>query len=131
MESLPRSSISVAVEVASDREPVTCDGVLTQSKEGFALEFFVGNDKFIITHGVASTRIAAAGDMSYDIELKASDTETVLSTPFGMVRFTVKTLLREVTSSDEGIKIVLKYILASDAAGEIERTVDLAVRFLS
>lgn len=128
---LPRSVIPVAVTVASDKEPVTVDGELMQSASGFTLEFSVKHDRFTVAHDGVATRIKADGDMSYDIELKAEDTATVLSTPFGMVRFAVRTLMRDVVSTDSGMKIQLKYILASDAAGEIERTVDISVRFFN
>lgn len=127
---LPRSR-PVAVTVASDKEPVVCDGVLTQANDGFVLEFSVGNDKFDLVHGGGFTRVSATGDMSYDIELKEHETSTVLSTPFGMVRFAVKPIVRDVETTENGIRVKLKYILASTAAGEIERTVDIAVRFFN
>lgn len=127
---LPRSK-TVAVTVASEQEPVTVDGELLQSDDGFVLKFSVSNDQFTVTHGSVFTRITAVGDMTYDIELTDGVTSTVLATPFGKVKFAVKTVVRDVTVGDDRIRISLKYILDGASVGEIERTVDISVRFFN
>ena len=129
---VPRSTvpIPVAVTVASDKEPVECSGILKEYSHGFELGFSIKNDKFSVLHTAESTRVTAAGELSYDIPLMSGETSAVLETLFGKIRFSVKTLVRDIVRSENSLKILLKYILSSETAGEIERTVDISARFL-
>lgn len=134
---MPRSSsVAVAVTVASDREPVECEGSYVPAADGFILEFYIGGDKFVIEHAAGNgngasgfTRVAAFGDMSYDIKISDEKSDTLLSTPYGKVRFDVVPLLREVDMDAERVNIKLKYLLAADGVGEIERAVEVTARF--
>lgn len=129
MDSTVPRSIPVAVTVASEQEPVQCDGIYAERAGGFTLEFSIERDKFVIDHTAAVTSIVARGDMSYDIALGERDTETLLGTPFGEMRFAVRTTERTVIREADAISITLQYVLSSQAAGEIERTVKLTARF--
>ncbi|MCH5166068.1 MAG: hypothetical protein J1G01_06675 [Clostridiales bacterium] len=124
---VPRSTIPVAVIIASEQEPVKCDGVYAEHAGGFALEFSIHQDKFAIEHTAAKTKICTSGELSYDIELSDKVSSVLLATPFGKARFTVKTLDRTVQKSDDKLDISLRYILSSEAAGDIERFVDVTV----
>lgn len=127
MDTYPPSTISVTVTVASELEPVACDGTLCLGGDGFTVSFILQRDKFTIEHSADVTKIVTDGDMSYAIELCSRQTETLLNTPYGAVRFAVKTLERTVERIGDKIKIVLRYILSSDGAGELERSVNLVV----
>ena len=119
----------VTVTVATETEPVTTDGVFTERKDGFILEFAIGSDKFKIEHNDSVTTVKADGVMSYDIALKAEQTETMLDTPFGKVQFNVKTETREVKKTSGLMRIMLCYVLNNDAVGDMPRSVDITVRF--
>lgn len=121
-------SISVAVTVASDIEPVRCEGILTRNDGGFVLEFSIRQDKFIIDHNSERTRISVCGGMSYDICLSDEQSSTLLGTPYGKIRFDVLTIERDVKDYGHGVRILLRYILKSSESGEIERAVDISAR---
>lgn len=121
--------IPVTVTVATETEPVTTDGIFTERLDGFILEFFIGSDKFKIEHNENVTTVKADGVMSYDIALKPEQTETMLDTPFGKVKFNVKTETREVKRTSGLMRIMLCYVLGSDAVGDMPRSVDITVRF--
>lgn len=117
----------VTVTVASDQEPVKCNGVYSEDRHGFCLEFSIGNDKFRVEHGALCTRLTADGVMSYDIELKDEETSTLLATPYGAVRFKVKTIERNIVRGEKDLNISIKYVLTSDTADVLERDVELSV----
>lgn len=126
---VPRSTKPVVITVASEQEPIVCDGMFSQLSDGFGLEFSIGEDRFTIEHTQTSTHIVAIGVMKYDITLGSERTFTVLDTPFGKVRFAVDTVVRDVSVTDGGVVIAVGYIMSSDAAGKIERTINLSARF--
>ena len=126
---VPRSTIPVAVVVASEQEPVECNGAFAEHAGGFALEFSIHQDKFVIEHTAAKTKVCAEGGLSYEIELSDKVSSVLLATPFGEARFTVRTLERAVQKSDGKLNISLRYVLSSEAAGDIERFVDITVLF--
>lgn len=123
-------SKSVAVTIASDIEPVNCDGILTRNDGGFVLEFSIRQDRFNIDHNNARTLISVCGGMSYDICLSDEKSSTLLGTPYGQIRFDVTTIEREVKDYGHGVRILLRYILQSGESEEIERAVDVSVRVL-
>ncbi|MDE6401096.1 MAG: hypothetical protein K2L54_00610 [Clostridiales bacterium] len=128
---VPRSTCPVAVTVASEQEPVKCEGVYAEHSGGFALDFNIGAEKFTVTHAEDCTRVTAhGGAMSYDIALSEKPSSVLLGTPFGEMRFTVKTLERTVERADGFLRVALKYVLSSAAAGDIERAVDVTAWFL-
>lgn len=118
----------VSVTVATDTEPVTVDGVCSHTADGFSVEFEIGEDKFFITHAEKTTTVKATGLMSYDITLCDDDTSTVLQTPFGMVKFDVKTELRRAEEKDGVLRLMLFYVLHADGVGDMPRSVDLTIR---
>ena len=122
-----QNKIPVLVSVASEQEPVTVEGELTQNLDGFALEFKLGSDSFTVLHAEKATQIKADGVMAYDITLSDEKTSTLLATPYGKIRFDVITVTRRVTSTNDGFKILLAYELNNDAAGKIARAVDVTV----
>lgn len=130
MKNTTPKSIPVAVTVASEQEPISCEGTYFPDAQGFGLEFSIGKDRFLIEHTVDCTRVAADGVMSYDITLSANKTDTLLATPYGMVKFDVTTLARDVTVSDIGVTVVLRYILSAQGAGEMDRSVCVSARFI-
>lgn len=121
--------IPVTVTVATETEPVTTDGIFTDRVDGFILEFAIGSDKFQIEHSDRVTTVKANGVMSYDIALKNEHTETMLDTPFGKVKFAVKTETREVKMTLGLMRIMLCYVLKNDAVGDMPRSVDITVKF--
>ncbi|MBD5132511.1 MAG: hypothetical protein HDT28_08010 [Clostridiales bacterium] len=131
MDNYPPSKTPIKVTVSSDLEPVKGEGFITERDDGFTVEFNLLRDKFTIEHSVAVTRIVTEGDMSYTIELCEAQTSTVLATPYGAVRFAVKTLERTVERMYDKLHIILKYILASEAAGELERSIIMEVEKVS
>ena len=126
---VPRSTIPVAVTVASEQEPVECKGVYSEHAGGFTLEFSIQRDKFTVEHAAEHTRIKADGVMSYDIKLGKTDGDTLLNTPYGQMRFPVKTTERTVERKADRLNMLFKYIFSSATAGEIERAVDITARF--
>lgn len=127
MDKFNQKNLPVSVTVATETEPTTVDGVYSKTDDGFVLEFSIGADKFVITHGEAKTTVQAKGVMSYDITLSDEITQTVLATPFGMVKFDVKTESRSVTQLDNWFRILLCYTLSADGVGDMARTVDVMV----
>lgn len=128
---VPRSTRTVAITVASEQEPVKCEGVYAEQACGFTLEFDIGAEKFTVAHTEASTRVKACGGvMSYDISLAEAPSDVLLGTPFGEMRFAVKTLERTVERADGSLRVALKYVLSSASAGDIERAVDITARFM-
>lgn len=119
---------TVSVTVATETEPTTVDGVYSKTDDGFTLEFGIGTDKFMIAHGDKQTTVKADGVMSYDITLKDERTFTVLSTPFGKVKFGVTTEARKATITDNSIRLQLCYVLSADGVGDMARSVDLLIR---
>lgn len=127
--SVPRSTLPVALTVASEAEPIECDGIYTETADGFTLEFSIREDDFIIEHNGASSRIAAKGLMSYEIILGVPGATTLLATPYGKVRFDVETINRDVVRQGDGLRVLFRYALFSEPAGRIDRAVDIAARF--
>lgn len=130
MDNTTPKSIPVAVTVASELEPISCQGTYFPDEHGFGLEFSIGKDRFLIEHTQNSTRVAADGVMSYDITLSSEKTDTLLATPYGMVKFDVVTLARDVTVSDIGVTVVLQYVMSAQGAGEMTRSVCVSARFI-
>lgn len=128
MEKFDGTKLPVTVTVATETEPTSVDGVFSRTEDGFTLEFCIGEDKFIIVHTDEKTTVKATGVMAYDITLCADDTQTVLATPFGMVKFAVKTALRKVEQKDNYMRIMLCYVLSADGVGDMERAVDISIK---
>lgn len=127
MDSKPRSTIPVAVTVASEQEPVTCSGNYTEQSDGFTLQFCLRDDSFTIEHTKAATRVRAKGVMNYDIELNDAVTFALISTPFGEMKFEVRTYERCVVKLNDTVKIMLSYAMENAAAGKMDRAVDITV----
>ncbi|MDE7107364.1 MAG: hypothetical protein K2O39_03490 [Clostridiales bacterium] len=121
--------LPVTVTVATETEPTSVDGVCTKTADGFILRFSIGTDKFSVTHAENQTEVKAEGVMSYDITLCDEDTNTVLATPFGMVKFNVKTEMRHVCVTERIIRMLLSYVLSADGVGDMLRKVDITVKF--
>ena len=119
------NKIPVSVTVASEQEPVTVEGELITTADCFTLEFKLGGDAFTVIHSDKATQIKADGVMAYDITLSDEKTSTLLSTPYGKIRFEVITVTRRITESDGWTRLVLAYELNNDAAGKIARAVDI------
>lgn len=122
-----QKNLPVSVTVATETEPTTIDGVYSKTDDGFMLEFTIGTDKFVIAHGESQTTVKAEGVMAYDITLKDESTFTLLSTPFGKVKFSVKTEARKVVISENSIRLLLCYVLSADGVGDMARSVDVTV----
>ena len=118
----------VAVTVATETEPVTVDGAYSETADGFCVEFKIGEDEFLITHSEKMTTVKATGLMSYDITLCDEATSTMLKTPFGMVKFDVKTELRRAEEKDGVLRLMLFYVLHADGVGDMPRSVDLRIK---
>ena len=118
----------VSITVATDTEPVTVDGFYSDTADGFTVEFELGEDRFTVEHGENRTTVKAKGLMSYDITLCEENTSTMLSTPFGMVKFDVKTELRRAEEKDGVLRLMLFYVLHADGVGDMPRSVDLRVK---
>lgn len=129
MEQIIGVNIPVTVTVATETEPTTTDGVYTKTADGFILQFEIGTDKFSVTHSEKQTEVKAEGVMSYDITLCDENTSTVLATPFGMVKFNVKTEMRHVCITERIIRLLLSYVLSADGVGDMMRKVDITVNF--
>lgn len=127
MDSKPRSTIPVTVKVASEQEPIECSGSYTEQSDGFTLEFCMNADRFGVTHSRASTTVKATGIMSYDIVLNDGVTFALLKTPYGVMKFEVKTLRREVVKLNDTLRIALEYVMTNAAVGEMRRAVDVTV----
>lgn len=120
-------NIPVFVTVATETEPTTVDGTYCKTADGFVIDFEIGTDKFVISHSEAKTSVKATGVMSYDITLGDDVTYTTLATPFGKVRFAVKTQSRKVTYGESVIRIMLCYVLSADGVGDMARSVDVSI----
>ena len=129
MEQIIGENIPVTLTVATETEPTTVNGVYTKTADGFILQFSMGTDKFIVTHCETQTEVKAEGVMSYDIILCGDNTTTVLATPFGMVKFNVKTEMRHVCVTERIIRMLLSYVLSADGVGDMMRKVDITVNF--
>ena len=123
--------MTVAVTIASDTEPVECEGEYSPSVDGFSLTFSIARDTFKIEHTPDATRIVAVGDLSYDLTVGSENSETLLSTPYGKVMFDVIPVERRVSADASGVRIVLKYKLSSANVGEMLREADISARFLN
>lgn len=123
-----KNNIPVTVTVATETEPVTVDGVYSVTADGFSVEFEIGEDKFAITHTEKMTTVKATGLMSYEITLCDESTSTMLQTPFGMVKFDVKTELRRAEEKDGVLRLMLFYVLHADGVGDMPRSVDLRIK---
>ena len=119
------NKIPVLVTVASEQEPVTVEGELVKTSDGFTLGFKLGGDAFTVVHSETTTELKADGVMAYDITLADAPTTTLLATPYGKIRFDVITVTRRVTQSDGWTRLVLAYELNNAAAGKIARAVDI------
>ena len=128
MDSKPRSR-TVAVKVASEQEPVDCTGSFTEQSDGFVLEFNIHNDAFTVEHKKAFTAVRAKGMMNYDIVLNDAVNFTLLDTPFGQMRFEVKTLKREVVKTDSAVFISLRYVMTNAAVEQLHRAVEITAAF--
>lgn len=129
MEQIIGENIPVTVTVATETEPTSVNGVYTKTDDGFILQFEIGTDKFSVTHGEKQTEVKADGVMSYDITLCDAGTTTTLATPFGMVKFNVKTEMRHVSVTERIIRMLLSYVLSADGVGDMMRKVDITVEF--
>lgn len=129
MEQIIGVQLPVTVTVATETEPTTADGVYTKTDDGFTLQFSIGTDKFSVTHGEKQTEVKADGVMSYDIILGDDNTITTLATPFGLVKFNVKTEMRHVCVTERIIRMLLSYVLSADGVGDMMRKVDITVNF--
>ncbi|MDE6201435.1 MAG: hypothetical protein K2M47_06135 [Clostridiales bacterium] len=127
MDNVIGVNMPVTVTVATETEPTTVDGVYTKTDDGFVLQFEIGTDKFSIAHGEKQTEVKAEGVMSYDITLCDDNTSTVLATPFGMVKFNVKTEMRHVCITERIVRMLLSYVLSADGVGDMMRKVDVTV----
>ena len=127
MDSKPRSTIPVAVRIASEQEPVDCSGTYTEQSDGFSLRFCMGADEFTVVHTKAATSVAAKGVMNYDIVLNDAETFTMLKTPYGEMKFAVVTRERSVVRLNDSIRILLEYTMKNDASGEMDRAGDITV----
>lgn len=125
--SVPRSK-PATITVASDQEPVETRGTYAPTSDGFALEFCLGKDKFVIEHTDAHTKVSAVGELSYCLTV-GEDSDMLVRTPFGTMRFFVRSLMRNVDVTDDGVNIFIKYIMSSEATGEQERAVSVSARF--
>lgn len=94
------------------------------------MEFSIREDTFYIDHNSERTLLKAGGGMSYDLCLCGDKSSTLLGTPYGKIRFDVITLARDVAEDGDGVHILLRYVLKSVEAGEIERAVDVSARFM-
>lgn len=94
------------------------------------MRFCMGDDAFTVEHDKSGTRVSARGVMSYDIVLSDTDTETLLDTPYGKMRFIVTPRERKISRTTDGIEIKLVYVMSSQTAEQMERAVELTARFL-
>ncbi|MDE7165173.1 MAG: DUF1934 domain-containing protein [Clostridiales bacterium] len=128
MDKFDQKNLLVSVTVATETEPTTVDGVYSKTEDGFTLEFGIGTDKFVIAHSDKQTTVKAEGVMEYDITLKGERTFTMLSTPFGKVKFCVTTEARRAAFTENSIRLQLCYMLSADGVGDMERSVDLLIK---
>lgn len=127
MENAQKRHVDVTVD--SDREPVITDGYITERDDSFTLEFNIGKDTYLIEHTPAATRIKADGIMSYDVWVCPEGSTTLLATPYGNVRFVITERFRNALKLEVGWDISLQYVMSSPTAGDMEREVDILVRY--
>lgn len=84
----PKSKSPVAVTVASDAEPVECEGSLTDTDGGFVLEFSAADNVYTVTHENKITRIKATGILSYELGF-GCESKTTVVTPMGNIELSV------------------------------------------
>ncbi len=123
-----RSKLPVAVTLASEAEPVTCDGYLIETDGGFILEFCAGENSYSVIHNGSSTRLVSTGLLSYDMEF-AGGGDTCVSAPFGNVDFKLIPLRRDIGRDGDTLRIGLEYKLVGCDA-EISRAVDVTARIV-
>lgn len=123
------TKIPIRLTVRSELEPVECDGLYSEIADGFVLEFSTGEDRYEIRHAGGETSLFACGLMTYRINFGAVG-ETSVSTPFGELNFTVAPRSCDIERGDGVLTVVLSYSL-SDGMQTIERSVNVAARFLN
>lgn len=125
---VPRSTIPVAIEVASDEEPVSCEGSVALGEHGFTLAFYIGDDKYTVDHSDERTSVTAEGLMTYTLVFTDGITHTAFSTPYGVLDFDVQTASRRADVSADGVKIGLSYLLVGGGK-QSPRKLDIFARF--
>ena len=124
----PRSKMPIAVNIASEAEPVACDGYFVEQDNSFELEFGTPSAKYVITHSERNTRLSASGLLSYVLDFSDGGATEVV-TPLGGINFSLTPVRREVVLDGEGVKLNLEYKLVG-AGTETLRAVKVDARFL-
>lgn len=125
-----RSKVPIRLCIASELEPVVCDGFYSEREDGFVIEFVIGTDSYEIDHNAVRTKLTTRGLLSYEIVFGESSEASPLCTPFGNMDFSVADAERNVALSGDGVNVGLKYTLFSESVGKIERNVNVTGRFL-
>lgn len=124
-----RSRIPVAVNVASDGEPVDCNGFYTAINDGFMLEFSAGENKYVISHADDITRLESSGLLCYSMDFSAGGSFPV-GAVFGDLELELVPRKRRVCIEKNGVDVELEYSLVGGAI-QSDRTVKVTARFLS
>ncbi len=125
----PNCKSPVAVTVASDQEPVECNGSLAVTDGGFVLEFSAGDNVYTVMRENDRTRIKAAGILSYELGF-GCESDTTVVTPMGSIQLSVAPIACAVSETTDGIDLEFSYKLK---AGDTEhlRNVKVTARYLA
>ena len=125
----PLCKSPVAVTVASDVEPVECEGSLACTDGGFVLEFSAADNGYTVLHENNVTRIVATGILSYELGF-GCESKTTVVTPMGNIELSVIPIECSVEKNNDGVRLEFSYKLV---AGDTEqlRNVRVTARYIA
>ena len=104
-----RSRRSAKITISSELEPVEVKGEYTEDGDGFALEFIIGESKYVLTHG-EKTVLSVNGLISYALDFCcAADIKIV--TPAGELDYGFSPESCSIGMDGDEITAELKYTL--------------------
>lgn len=106
----PNCKSPVAVKIASDAEPIECRGELTDTHDGFVLEFSDAQNKYTVTHKGSATAITATGLLSYALGFGCEGSSTV-KTPMGDIDMEIFPMSCSARRVDDGAHLEFSYKL--------------------
>ena len=97
------------ITIASELEPVEVSGEFTEDGDGFALEFSIGDSKYVLTHG-ERTVLSVNGLISYTLDFcDAGDVS--IETPAGALCYAYMPETCSIGRDGDEITAELKYTL--------------------
>lgn len=120
--------VPIAVTLQSEQEQSKGAGTFTAHDDGFTLEFALGDGSYTVTNRDGEVMLSVGGVLSYSIDFSCGG-ELKLSTPFGVISYTVEPKNVQVKTDERGVQMDLRYALIGGAE-RLERAVNISATFL-